>query len=62
MLRNYKELKVWEKSYQLCLEVYKKTMGYLQNDNLTKLQGDLGEVERMLKALIKPLADKPLTP
>jgi four helix bundle protein len=22
MLKNYKELKVWEKSYQLCLEVY----------------------------------------
>ena len=25
MLKNYKELKVWQKSYQLCLEVYKIT-------------------------------------
>ncbi len=22
MLKNYKELKVWQKSYQLCLEIY----------------------------------------
>jgi four helix bundle protein len=25
MLRNYKELKVWQKAYQLCLEIYKIT-------------------------------------
>ncbi|UCD35606.1 MAG: four helix bundle protein [Nitrospiraceae bacterium] len=25
MLRNYKELKVWQKSYQLCLSIYKAT-------------------------------------
>ncbi len=25
MLKNYKELKVWQKSYQLCLEVYRIT-------------------------------------
>ena len=25
MLKNYKELKVWQKSYQLCLEIYKAT-------------------------------------
>ena len=25
MLKSYKELKVWQKSYQLCLEVYKIT-------------------------------------
>lgn len=25
MLRNYKELKVWQRSYQLCLEIYKIT-------------------------------------
>ncbi len=28
MLRNYKELKVWEKSYRLCLEVYRITKGF----------------------------------
>jgi hypothetical protein len=25
MLRNYKELKVWQKSYKLCLETYRIT-------------------------------------
>ena len=28
MLKNYKELKVWQKAYQLCLEVYKITRGF----------------------------------
>jgi four helix bundle protein len=28
MLRNYKELKVWQKSYQLCLEMYMITKGF----------------------------------
>jgi four helix bundle protein len=27
ILRNYKELKVWQKSYQLCLENYRRTKG-----------------------------------
>jgi four helix bundle protein len=28
MLRNYQELKVWQKSYNLCLELYKITKGF----------------------------------
>ena len=28
MLRNYKELKVWQKSYGLCLEIYRITAGF----------------------------------
>ena len=123
MLRNYKDLKVWQKSYQLCLEVYQLTkgfpkneiyglisqmrraalsipsniaegygrkttpeylralyiaygstceletqvllsgdLGYLADKSLSKLQDDLGGVERMLKALIKSLENKPLNP
>ena len=114
MLRNYKELKVWQKAYQLCLEVYKITkgfprerygltsqirraavsvpsniaegygrkttpeyirslyfaygsnceldtqislsgdLGYMRAQEKEMLQGNIGEVERMLKALIKP--------
>ena len=27
MLKNYKELKVWKKSYELCLELYRVTKG-----------------------------------
>jgi four helix bundle protein len=123
MLTNYKELKVWQKFYQLCLEIYRTTnnfpkhegfgltsqmrrsalsipsniaegygrkttpdylrslyiaygstceletqiilsgeLGYLNKESLLELQRDIGEVERMLKALIKSLENKPLTP
>jgi len=123
MLKNYKELKVWEKSYQLCLEVYRITkefpkieiyglisqmrravlsipsniaegygrktileylrflyiaygsvceletqimlsgdLGYLNENHLSKLHKEVGEVERMLQALIKSLENKPLKP
>jgi four helix bundle protein len=123
MLRNYKELKVWQKSYQLCLEVYKITRGfpseekygltsqirraavsvpsniaegygrkttreyvrslylaygsnceletqillsgdsgYMRAQEKESFQRNIGEVERMLKALIKSLENKRLTP
>ncbi len=122
MLKNYKELKVWQRAYQLCLEVYKITkkfpneerysltsqirraavsvpsniaegygrkttpeyirflytayssncemetqillsgdLGYIENHKLKILQEGIGEVERMLKALIKSL-EKHLNP
>jgi len=28
MLKNYKELKVWQKAYALCLEIYMTTSGF----------------------------------
>jgi four helix bundle protein len=28
MIKHYKELKVWQKSYGLCLEVYRVTKGF----------------------------------
>ena len=28
MLKNYKELKVWQKSFKLCLEIYKMTKNF----------------------------------
>jgi four helix bundle protein len=123
MIKNYKELKVWQKSYRLCLEVYRVTkgfpkeelfgltsqmrrvalsipsniaegygrkttleyirflyiaygsiceletqtllagdLGYTKNDRIFELQSDIGEVERMLKAHIKSLENKPLDP
>jgi four helix bundle protein len=33
MLRNYKELKVWQKSYQRCLEIYKATNTFPKNED-----------------------------
>ena len=123
MLKNYKDLKVWQRSYQLCLDIYRTTkgfpieerygltsqirraalsvpsniaegygrkttpdyirslyiaygsnceletqlllsgdLGYVKVEEFNKLQADIGEVERMLKALIKSLENKPLNP
>jgi four helix bundle protein len=123
MLKNYKELKVWQKAYQLCVEIYKITqsfpkeerygltsqirrsavsipsniaegygrkttreyiqalyiaygsnceletqvllsgdLGYTKADKLEKLRGDIGDIERMLKGLIKSLENKHLNP
>lgn len=122
MLKNYKELKVWQRSYSLCLEIYRITkefpqeerygltsqirrtavsvpcniaegygrktspeyirflyiaygsyceletqillsgdLGYIEASKLETLQQEVGEVERMLKALIKSLERKSLT-
>ena len=119
MLKNYKDLKVWQKSYQSCLEIYRITKGfpkeerygltsqirraavsvpsniaegygrkttpeyiralyiaygsnceletqillshdlsYIKADDMDKIHYDIGEVERMLKALIKSLEEK----
>ncbi len=123
MLKNYKELKVWQKAYQLCIAIYKitkhfpkeerygltsqirrsavsvpsniaegygrkttqeymqslyiaygshceletqillaKDLGYIKSDGFQKLQQEVGDIERMLKALIKSLQNKHLNP
>ncbi|MDY6838821.1 MAG: four helix bundle protein [Thermodesulfobacteriota bacterium] len=123
MLKNYKELKVWQRSYQLCLQTYgitkefpederyglssqmrraavsvpsniaegygRKTtqdyirflhiaygsnceletqillggdLGYIEAPKLEILRQGIGEVERMLKALIRSLERKHSTP
>jgi four helix bundle protein len=123
MLRNYKDLKVWQKSYRVCLDIYKITKGfpeeeryslisqirraaisvpsniaegygrkttpeylrslyvaygsncelethvllsgdsgYIKAEELKKIQEDIAEVERMLKALIRSLENKHLNP
>ena len=119
MLKNFKELTVWQKAYQLCLMVYRLTKGYpkeeiygltsqmrraalsvpcniaegygrrttpdylrslyiaygsvceletqillsvdldyIRGQGMATLQDNIGEVERMLKALIKSLENK----
>jgi len=123
MLRNYKDLQVWQKAYQLCLKVYKATrdfpkyelygitaqmrragvsipsniaegygrkttkeyvqslyiaygslceletqvllsgdLEYSSKDKNDILLSEIGSVERMLKALIKSLENRHLTP
>ena len=32
MLRNYKELNVWQKAYKFCLEIYKITMSFPKDE------------------------------
>ena len=119
MLKNFKELKVWQKAYQLCLEIYKITkdfpkeerygltsqvrrsavsvpsniaegygrknkgeyiqalyiaygsnceletqimlsgdLCYVESRDLGRLLEGVGDIERMLKALIKSLGEK----
>jgi len=116
MLKNFKELNVWQKAYQLCLEIYRVTrkfpkeeiygltsqirrsavsipsniaegygrkttgeyiqalyvaygsnceletqillsgdLGFVGKEDLSRLQKEIGDVERMLKGLIKSL-------
>ena len=122
-LKSYKDLKVWQRSYQLCFEIYKITngfpdeekygltsqlrraavsvpsnisegygrkttpeyiqflyiaygsvceietqillsgdLGYISNGRLEMLNEGIREVERMLKALIRSLENKPSNP
>lgn len=119
MLKTFKELKVWQKSYQLCLEIYKITkkfpkeeiygltsqirraavsvpsniaegygrkttrslyiaygsnceletqillsgdLDYIDRKEITKILNNIGDVERMLKALIRSLENKDMVP
>ena len=82
MLKNYKELKVWQRTYELCLEIYTITakssneeiygqtsqillagdLDLIEKGELGTPNIDIAEIERMLKALIKSLENKPLTP
>jgi hypothetical protein len=39
-----------------------KDLGFIKLDDFQTLQKEIGDVERMLKALIKSLKNKPLNP
>ena len=123
MLKNYKELKVWQASYKTCLHIYKVTkqfpkeemygltsqirrsavsipsniaegydrkttleyvrflyiadgsvceletqtmicgdLGYVRKEKLDQLKKEIGDVERMLKAMVNSLENKHLNP
>jgi len=69
MLKNYKELKVrfLYIAYGLNCEMETQILlsgdlGYIETGKLEILQEGIGEVERMLKALIKSLERKALDP
>ena len=71
MLRNYKGLRFGRRflyiAYGSVCELETQIMlsgdlSYLNGNQLSKLQKEVGEVERMLQALIKSLENKPLKP
>ena len=72
MMKNYKELKVWQKSYKLCLEIYRITTKFPKEEkygltsqirrSVVSIASNIAEIERMLKALIKFLENKALNP
>ena len=72
MLKNYRDLKVWQKSYRLCLDLYRITKKFPKEEiyGLTSqirraavsVPSNIAEEIRMLKALIKSLGNKHLNP
>jgi hypothetical protein len=59
MLKNYKELKVWQTSYNLCLNIYKSTAEYVRSlyiaygsvcelETQAMISGDMGYVKRKI--------------
>jgi len=69
MLKNFKDLTVWQKSYQLCLEIYRITAIFPKEEkygltsqirrSVVSIPSNIAEIERMLKALIKSLENNP---
>ena len=58
MIKNYKELKVWGKAYKLCLDIYT----VMKKEKFQELREALGDIERMLEAMINSLENKHLNP
>jgi len=55
MLKNYKALKVWQQSIELCSKIFGE-------GELGPMKKEIEEIERKLKAQVKPLENKPLKP
>jgi len=68
MLKNFQELKVWQKANELCLEIYNITKNYPAEEKFgltsqtrrasVSRPSNIAEVERMFKALNKSLENK----
>ena len=53
MLKNYKELKVWQKSYELCLAIYKITAKFPKEE----LYGLISQVRRCAVSIPSNIAE-----
>ena len=53
MLKNYKELKVWQKSYRLCLEAYKMTAQFPKEEKF----GLISQIRRSVVSVPSNIAE-----
>ncbi|MCF6147086.1 MAG: four helix bundle protein [Candidatus Kuenenia sp.] len=53
MLKNFKDLKVWQKAYQLCLEIYKTTKRFSKEE----LYGLTSQIRRAAVSVVCNIAE-----
>ena len=53
MLKNYKELKVWQKAYQLCLEIYRATSEFPKEERF----GLISQIRRAVVSVVSNIAE-----
>ena len=53
MLKNYKELKVWQKAYQLCLEIYRATSEFPKEER----SGLISQIRRAGVSVVSNIAE-----
>ncbi len=53
MLKNYKDLKVWQKSYELCLEIYRITAKYPKEERY----GQTSHIRRSVVSIPSNIAE-----
>jgi four helix bundle protein len=53
MLKNYKELKVWQKAYKLCLEVYSATSKFPKEERF----GLMSQIRRAVVSVVSNIAE-----
>jgi len=53
MLKNYKELEVWQKSYQLCLEIYRATTEFPREERF----GLTSQIRRAVVSVVSNIAE-----
>jgi four helix bundle protein len=53
MLKNYKELKVWQKAYKLCLEIYTATKEFPNEERF----GLVSQIRRAVVSVVSNIAE-----
>ena len=53
MLKNYKDLEVWQKSYELCLEIYRITAKFPKEEK----DGLISQIRRSIVSILSNIAE-----